>query len=109
MARKAASSSTPTKRRFPLRRKRAAIRSRADRYESLRDKPPRHSRAASSSLLGNIELAQEAAHCLDRGAEGVGLYRTEFLYLNKTADPTEDEHYEAYKSSTVRRSAPTGR
>ncbi|MBA4064007.1 MAG: phosphoenolpyruvate--protein phosphotransferase [Isosphaera sp.] len=79
--------------------KRAAERSRADRYESLRDKPAvTEDGKATVRLLGNIELAQEAGHCLDRGAEGVGLYRTEFLYLNKTADPTEAEHYEAYKS-----------
>ncbi len=73
---------------------------RPDRYEGLRDKPAvtRDSPPVSIRLLGNIELAQEAAHCLDRGADGVGLYRTEFLYLNKTADPTEEEHYAAYLS-----------
>jgi phosphoenolpyruvate-protein phosphotransferase (PTS system enzyme I) len=49
-------------------------------------------------LLGNIEFPGEAAHCLDRGAEGVGLYRTEFLYVQKSADPTEEEHYQAYKA-----------
>ncbi|MBY0513624.1 MAG: phosphoenolpyruvate--protein phosphotransferase [Gemmataceae bacterium] len=76
---------------------RAAHLSRADRYDSIRDKPAvTFDGAAAVRLLGNIELAQEAAHCIERGAEGVGLYRTEFLYLNKTADPTEDEHYEAY-------------
>lgn len=48
-------------------------------------------------LLGNIEFPKEAEHCLDRGAEGVGLYRTEFLYINKTTDPTEDEHFQAYR------------
>lgn len=47
-------------------------------------------------LLGNIEFPQEAEHCLECGAEGVGLYRTEFLYLNRQTDPTEEEHYEAY-------------
>jgi phosphoenolpyruvate-protein phosphotransferase (PTS system enzyme I) len=47
-------------------------------------------------LHGNIEFPQECAACLDRGAEGVGLYRTEFLYLNKEADPTEAEHLDAY-------------
>jgi phosphotransferase system enzyme I (PtsI) len=47
-------------------------------------------------LLGNIEFPQEAQHCTGRGADGVGLYRTEFLYLNKTADPNESEQYEAY-------------
>jgi phosphoenolpyruvate-protein phosphotransferase (PTS system enzyme I) len=49
------------------------------------------------SLLGNIEFPNETAHCLDRGADGVGLYRTEFLYLNKTEDPTEEEHFQAYR------------
>lgn len=78
----------------------ATDRARPDRYAALRgqpavtdDKPP-----VPIRLLGNIELTQEAAHCLDHGAEGVGLYRTEFLYLNKTADPTETEHYEAYRA-----------
>jgi phosphoenolpyruvate-protein phosphotransferase (PTS system enzyme I) len=78
--------------------KRAALLARADRYESLRDKPAATLDGARIRLLGNIELAHEAPHCLDRGAEGVGLYRTEFLYLNKTAHPTEAEHYDAYKA-----------
>lgn len=77
--------------------KRAAERSRADRSDALRDKPSATSDGTPVRLLGNIELAQEAAHCLERGAEGVGLYRTEFLYLNKTTDPTEEEHFEAYR------------
>lgn len=47
-------------------------------------------------LLGNIEFPHEAIHCKDRGAEGVGLYRTEFLYLGKSEDPTEEVHFEAY-------------
>jgi phosphotransferase system enzyme I (PtsI) len=78
--------------------KRTAERSRADRYESLKDKPAVTLDETTIRLLGNIELASEAGHCLDRGAEGVGLYRTEFLYLNKTADPTEEEHFEAYRA-----------
>jgi phosphotransferase system enzyme I (PtsI) len=80
--------------------KRAVLLSREDRNEGLRDKPAvTHDEVpVPIRLLGNIELAQEAGHCLERGAEGVGLYRTEFLYLNKSADPTEEEHYEAYCS-----------
>jgi len=78
--------------------KRAALLARADRYEALRDKPAATLDGTRVRLLGNIELAHEAPHCLDRGAEGVGLYRTEFLYLNKTAHPTESEHFEAYKA-----------
>jgi len=49
-----------------------------------------------AALLGNIEFPQESNHCNDRGSDGVGLYRTEFLYLNKTEDPNESEQYEAY-------------
>lgn len=50
------------------------------------------------TMLGNIEFPSEAGPCLDRGAEGVGLYRTEFLYVHKSHDPTEEDHYEAYKA-----------
>ncbi len=78
--------------------KRAELLARPDRYEHLRDKPSVTDDGVPIRLLGNIELAQEAFHCLDRGAEGVGLYRTEFLYLNKTTHPTEEEHYAAYTS-----------
>ncbi len=78
--------------------KRAELLTRPDRYEHLRDKPAVTDDRVPIRLLGNIELASEAAHCLDRGAEGVGLYRTEFLYLNKSAHPTEEEHYAAYTS-----------
>jgi len=81
--------------------KRAALLSRADRYLLLRDKPAVTLDGVPIRLLGNIELAHEAQHCLDRGADGIGLYRTEFLYLNKTADPTEEEHYEAYRAVIV--------
>ena len=78
--------------------RRAEQLARPDRYEHLRDKPSVTDDGVPIRLLGNIELAQEAVHCLDRGAEGVGLYRTEFLYLNKTTHPTEEEHYAAYTS-----------
>jgi phosphotransferase system enzyme I (PtsI) len=78
--------------------KRARLLARPDRYEHLRDKPSVTADLVPIRLMGNIELAHEAGHCLDRGAEGVGLYRTEFLYLNKLAHPTEDEHYAAYSA-----------
>lgn len=47
-------------------------------------------------VLGNIEFPQEVAQCAKRGADGIGLYRTEFLYLGSDHEPTEEEHYEAY-------------
>ncbi len=47
-------------------------------------------------LLGNIEFPREIPTVLACGGSGVGLYRTEFLYLSGERDPTEQEHYEAY-------------
>jgi len=75
---------------------RAAHRAKADPYLTLKDAEPVTRDGVRITLLGNIEFPSEAAHCLDRGAEGVGLYRTEFLYLHKDADPTEEEHFQAY-------------
>ena len=46
--------------------------------------------------MGNIEFPDEAELVLSKGGEGIGLYRTEFLYLNTTSEPTEDDHYQAY-------------
>ncbi len=62
----------------------------------LRDLPAVTRDGVQVHLYGNIEFPHEAAHCLERGAEGVGLYRTEFLYLDKKSDPTEAEHFDAY-------------
>ncbi|MDA0803337.1 MAG: phosphoenolpyruvate--protein phosphotransferase [Planctomycetota bacterium] len=47
-------------------------------------------------LLGNIELAEEVPLIMENGGEGVGLYRTEYLYLTNARAPTEQEHFEAY-------------
>ena len=47
-------------------------------------------------LLANIELPEDAEVAAANGAEGVGLYRTEFLYMNRKGLPSEDEQYEAY-------------
>jgi phosphotransferase system enzyme I (PtsI) len=76
---------------------RAADRAKSDPYITIKDAPPVTRDGVRVSLLGNIEFPDEAKHCVERGAEGVGLYRTEFLYLNKSEDPTEEEHFEAYR------------
>jgi len=46
--------------------------------------------------LGNIEFPDEAAVVIERGGGGIGLYRTEFLYLQSNSAPTEEDHYAAY-------------
>ncbi|GAB4072869.1 phosphoenolpyruvate--protein phosphotransferase [Barrientosiimonas marina] len=48
-------------------------------------------------LAANIGTPEEADNVLEHGGEGVGLYRTEFLYMGKNQLPTEEEQYEAYK------------
>jgi phosphotransferase system enzyme I (PtsI) len=53
-------------------------------------------------LSANIELPEEVDSVLANGAEGVGLYRTEFLYLNQTVLPTEEEQYAIYHTVAQR-------
>jgi phosphotransferase system enzyme I (PtsI) len=49
-------------------------------------------------LCANIEFPEEVPSVLAHGGEGVGLYRTEFLYLNREELPTEEEHFRAYST-----------
>ena len=49
-------------------------------------------------LQANIELPGDFETVLKVGASGVGLYRTEFLYMNRESPPDEEEHYETYKN-----------
>ena len=48
-------------------------------------------------LYANIELPQDLNEVLEAGAEGVGLFRTEFMFLNRKDLPSEDEQFEAYR------------
>jgi phosphotransferase system enzyme I (PtsI) len=48
-------------------------------------------------LSANIELPNDVAAVAENGAEGIGLYRTEFLYLNRPTLPTEEEQFETYR------------
>lgn len=57
------------------------------------------------SLCCNLEFPEETEHALELGAEGVGLYRTEILFLNRPDIPTEDEQAEAL-GAVVARMAP---
>jgi phosphoenolpyruvate-protein phosphotransferase (PTS system enzyme I) len=53
-------------------------------------------------LSANIELQEDVEAVAANGAEGIGLYRTEFLYLNRTTLPTEDEQFETYREVAER-------
>jgi len=50
------------------------------------------------NLLANVELPTEALLAMEHGAEGIGLYRTEFLYIDRKELPTEDEQFELYRT-----------
>ena len=49
-------------------------------------------------LMSNIELYEEIASVLAHGAEGIGLYRTEYFYMNRKDLPTEEEQFKAYSA-----------
>lgn len=53
-------------------------------------------------LFGNIGKAQDASHACHLGAEGIGLFRTEFLYMGHDELPTEEEQYEVYEKVAKR-------
>ncbi len=68
----------------------------AARLDSLRDLPAETLDGVRIQVTGNIEFPSEAEHCLARGCDGIGLYRTEFLYLTSRREPTEEDHFAAY-------------
>jgi len=62
----------------------------------LKGKMARTRDGIAIELCANIEAPEDAREALDAGADGVGLYRTEFLFMNRDDLPDEDEQYEAY-------------
>jgi phosphoenolpyruvate-protein phosphotransferase (PTS system enzyme I) len=73
-------------------------RSHAAKLEKLRDLPAETADGVRIQLLGNIEFPYEVEQCVMRGADGIGLYRTEFLFLSRDEVPTEEEQTTAYSA-----------
>lgn len=63
-----------------------------------RDRKTQDADGRNYELYSNIGSVAEAQIALENGAEGIGLFRTEFLFMDRTAMPTEQEQYEAYKA-----------
>ena len=63
----------------------------------LKNKPAITLDEVPITLHANIELPKDFETVIEVGASGVGLYRTEFLYMNREAPPDEEEHYATYK------------
>lgn len=62
----------------------------------LRDLPAETVDGVRVQIRGNIEFPEEVEQCMRRGSDGIGLYRTEFLYLTSQHEPSEEDHYRAY-------------
>ncbi|KPV58448.1 phosphoenolpyruvate-protein phosphotransferase [Paenibacillus sp. A3] len=71
----------------------------AERYRAFVDRPSVTLDGVSVELVANIGLPADAEAAARGGAEGVGLFRTEFLYMGRDSLPTEDEQYEAYAAA----------
>ncbi len=69
---------------------------------TLASLPPETKDGHVVSVQANIEFPAEVDDAIDRGAQGIGLYRTEFLYLAQEREPTEDEHHAAYADALQR-------
>jgi phosphoenolpyruvate-protein kinase (PTS system EI component) len=78
-----------------LRERKEALESEKKRVARLSHKRAITKDGHTVGILANLGHAAEAADALERGAEGVGLFRTEFLFLNRNDAPGEDEQFEA--------------
>ena len=70
-----------------------------EQLAELRDLPATTSDGVHVTLHANIELAAEARLAVNSGAEGIGLYRTEFLFLSVDRLPTEEQQHEAFRAA----------
>lgn len=68
-----------------------------DQFKDLRDLPSETLDGRKVEILANLELPEEIPTVQKQGAKGIGLYRTEYFYMNRVDLPLEEEQYEAYK------------
>jgi phosphotransferase system enzyme I (PtsI) len=68
-----------------------------ERFLSAKDMPAVTIDGRTIEINGNIEFPDEVPAVKLHGGEGIGLYRTEFFYMNRKGLPTEEEHFQAYK------------
>lgn len=66
-----------------------------------RDRPTLTADGESAGLFANIGTPDDALKAVEYGGEGVGLFRTEFLFMDRTAAPDENEQFEAYKKALL--------
>lgn len=81
-------------------RREAFLRERRE-LESFRGKATVNADGTEYELFCNIGTPKDATKAVEADGEGVGLFRTEFLFMDRTALPTEDEQFEAYKQASL--------
>ena len=69
----------------------------AERFVAVKDLPAVTKDNHKVKIVANIELPEEIPSVKIHGGEGIGLYRTEFFYMNRKDAPTEEEQFQAYK------------
>jgi phosphoenolpyruvate-protein phosphotransferase (PTS system enzyme I) len=72
-----------------------------EELEDLRGLPCQTKDGKKIEIVANIELPEEVHSVIAHGAEGVGLYRTEFFYMNRSGLPSEEEQYNAYRDVAI--------
>jgi phosphotransferase system enzyme I (PtsI) len=70
----------------------------AKELREMRDRAATTKDGVRVVLRANVELPAEAMLARQHGADGIGLYRTEYLYIDRTEPPTEDEQFEIFRS-----------
>jgi phosphoenolpyruvate-protein phosphotransferase (PTS system enzyme I) len=80
------------------RAKQEAFEQQKQEWAKLKDEPTVTTDNVHVELVANIGTPEDVTGVLNNGGEGVGLYRTEFLYMGKSELPSEDEQFESYKA-----------
>jgi phosphotransferase system enzyme I (PtsI) len=79
------------------RERQAELKAERQRLKRLKKTPATTQDGTPIELFANIELPQDMPEVLEAGADGVGLFRSEFMFLNRKDLPSEDEQFEAYR------------
>ncbi|KPH74981.1 phosphoenolpyruvate--protein phosphotransferase [Oceanobacillus caeni] len=80
------------------RKKQDAYAKQQEQWAKLKNEPTMTKDGSHVELVANIGTPNDVEGVINNGGEGVGLYRTEFLYMGRSELPSEDEQFEAYKS-----------
>lgn len=68
-----------------------------NQFDEIKDLPAKTTDGHEVKLLANLEIPEEIPSILKFGASGIGLYRTEYFYMNRVDLPSEEEQFQAYK------------